>query len=671
MLKNYLKITFRSLWKSKLFVLINILGMGTAIGCCIVAWLNYDFNTNFDSTQDPAGLYRVDIVRETQEGERLYGMSPLPLGPIMAENFGEVEATMRYMPNGGNFKVLDELYAENFTFVDPNFFEVFNFEFIAGNRDALKDKSSVIISEQLAIKYFGEQEAIGQTLTHFADKGPKDYTVAAVFRDMPLNSSFNYVKTITNIENYFDLFEEDRRDDWSRWATLFVRVDDPGRLKVIEQRLDDYVEIQNKARLDFKIKRYELESIEGMAHRASQELVWGHWLSQALPPPAVFVPSVMAVLILLIACFNFTNTSIAISSRRLKEIGLRKVMGGLRTQLVVQFLLENVILCFMALVVGLVVAFFLVPAYSEMWPFLELTLDFYKNGIFFIFLFVVLLFTGLLAGSYPAFYVSSFEPASILKGNQKFGGSGGLTHVLLTLQFGISLIAVILGVVFYQNAEYQNELDYGFNKDGAISLYIDDEDNFRAFKNRIESDPEILTTAGSQHQIDRSYRNDPVKNADKEYDVDIFHVGENFLETMNFTVLEGRSFKKDSETDFAESVLVSEEMVRTFGWEDPIGQKITWMDTVQLYTIGVIKNAYVEGLWSPLEPMMLRYVPEKDYRFLTVKTAPSDLVKVNESLEEHWKEMFPDKMYTGEFLDDEMSEAALVNNKSNCSVFWE
>ena len=398
-----------------------------------------------------------------------------------------------------------------------------------------------------------------------------------------------------------------------------------------------------------------------MAHRAGNEEVWGHWLQQSIPPPAVVVPTIMAILILLIACFNFTNTSIAISSRRLKEIGIRKVMGGMRGQLVAQFLLENVLLCFMGMLVGVAFSLFLVPAYSEMWPFLELKLDFYQNAAFFLFMLGMLLFTGLLAGSYPAFYITSFAPAGILKGIQKLGESGKLAPVLLTTQFSISLIAIILGVAFYQNAIYQDEMDYGFDNKGVITLHMGDEDEYQAFKNQIRNDPRILSLAGSEHQLERSYRNDPIKNADKEFDVDIFHVGENFIETLNFTVLEGRSFIKDSETDYKESVLVSEEMVKTFGWEEPIGQKLTWTDTAQFYVIGVVKNAFVEGLWSQLDPMMLRYVPKKDYEFLTVKTTQADMIAVNDYLKEEWKKMYPDKMYTGEFMDEEMSDSMQVN----------
>ena len=671
MLKNYLKITFRSLWKSKVFVLVNIVGMGLAIACCIVGFLNYDFNVNFDSNQtDIDDIYRIDAERVYQNRKQMYGMSPTPIGAAIRDNIGDVEAVLRYMPSGGNFKLGDELFNENFTFVDPNFFEFFYFDISEGDPDALNGKSNILISKTTAEKYFPDGDPIGQTLTHFTDNGNKDYKVAAVFNDHPLNSSFAGVRIITVIDNFFDLQNEtkeegdpDYENSWSGWVTTFVKVNDENRLKDIEQRLtDNYIEIQNNARLDFKLDKYTLEPFEGMAHRAADDQVWSHWLRSSMPPPAVFVPAIMAILILLIACFNFTNTSMAIASKRLKEIGLRKVMGGLRTQLIFQFLLENIVLCFLSLIAGLLFALYLVPAYSSLWPFLELSMDFSQNFSFYLFLFAVLVFTGLVAGSYPAFYISRFEPASILKGSSKLGGTGKVTSLLLTLQFSISLIAIILGAIFYDNAIYQKELDYGFNKSSAISLYFDDLSDYQVYKNEIVENPEIIMTAGSEYQIDRSYRNDPVINGSKQYDVDILHIGYDFFETMDFKLVDGRGFRKDSKTDMEESVIVSREMVKVFGWDNPLGQKLVWMDTVSLYVVGVMQDAYIDGLWEPITPLMLRYVPEEDYHFLTVKASNDKLIQVNEYLEESWKKIFPDKMYSGDYMDQEMSEAALVNN---------
>lgn len=666
MFKNYLKITLRSLWKSKLFVLINIVGMGIAIACCIVAYLNYNFNLNFDGNQQHVeNVYRVNAERVYQQRKQEYGMSPLPLAPAIESNVGDVDAVTRYMPSGGNFRIGDELFNENFTFVDDNFLDFFTFDLVEGTKEALQSKSNILISEKLVEKYFPNEEPVGKVLTHFTDNGPKDYNVAGVFKNQPLNSSFGGVQTITNIENFFDL--QDNEDgpyetNWSNWVTTFVKVGDASRVRQVEQQLTDkYIEIQNQARLDFKLDKYLLEPFKGMAFRAANDEVWGHWLWSSMPPPAVIAPNVMAVLILLIACFNFTNTSMAIASRRLKEIGLRKVMGGLRKQLIIQFLMENIFLCFLSLLVGIIIAAFLVPAYSSMWEFVEIHLNFSENAGFFIFLLITLLFTGLVAGSYPAFYISKFEPSSILKGSLKYGGTNKITNVLLTLQFSISLMAIVLGVVFYQNAIYQEELDYGFDKNGAVSLYFNELDDYRAYENQIRSNPDVLEVAGSEYQIGRSYRNDPIKSGDKEYDVDILNIGENFIETMDFKLVDGRGFRKDSETDMKESVIVSEGLARVFGWDEPIGKKIVWMDTVQLYVVGVMQDAYIDGLWQPITPLMFRYVPEKDYHFMTVKASSDKLKTVNEYLESEWKTLFPDRMYSGRYMDENMNEAFEVN----------
>jgi len=669
MLKNYLKITFRSLWKSKLFVLINIIGMGLAIACSIVAYLNWDFDHSFDETHtNVESVYRINGERTYQNRPQMYGISPLPLGAAIEGNIGEVDAVLRYMPSGGNFKVGDELFNENFTYVDPNFFDFFTFNITSGDKNALNDPSKILINEQIVEKYFPEEDPIGKVLTQFTDYGNKEFTVAATFANQPDNSSFGGVRIITNIDNYFKLQNQDEdtddvESDWSRWSTTFVKVSDKSRIKQVEDRLSsEFLEIQNNARLDFKLERYALDPFIGMAHRAASDEVWANWTWSSMEPVAVVVPAIMAVLILLIACFNFTNTSMAIASKRLKEIGLRKVMGGLKSQLRVQFIMENIVLCFFSLIVGLLFAFFLVPAYSNLWPGLNLELNFTENFEFYFFLIGLLIFTGLVAGSYPAFYISSFEPARILKGEAKVRGKSKMTSVLLTLQFSISLIAVILGVIFYQNAIYQKELDIGYDNKAAISLYFDDVDEYNSYLNEISGNPDVQMVAGSEFQIDRSYRNDPVVNESEEYDVDILHIGDNFFETMEFELLEGRKFTKDSKNDMDEAVIVSEEMVRVFDWEEPLGQKLVWMDTVNLYVIGVMKDAFIEGLWEPISPLMLRYVPEEDYHFLTVKTNKANLIEMNDYLENKWKVVFPDKMYSGDYLSEEMSSAATVND---------
>jgi hypothetical protein len=663
MFKNYLKITFRSLWKNKVFVLINILGLGAAMACCIVAYLNYNFGASFDKDmQHLTDIYRVDSYRTFQDRNQLYGFSPIPLGKALESNVGEVDDVLRILPTGIDIKVEDEVFYESITYADPNFFSFFTFEMVSGDPDGLKDPRSILISDITSAKFFPDTPAVGQTITQLTANGPVDYEVAGVFKQKPLNSSFGGLRMISHIDNHLKS-QEGLENDWTQWFTLFVRVTNKSSVPVIEERLTkDYTAIQNAARIDFQINSYALEPMIGMPQRAESGEVYGHWLWEAPPAAAINVPAVMALLILLIACFNFTNTSMAIAGKRIKEIGLRKVMGGVRKQLIIQFMLENLVLCLMALIAGLIMAAFLVPAYSAMWPFLDISLDFTGNYDFYLFLTIILLFTGFVAGSYPAFYVSKLEPAAILRRNLRFGGTNFMTHFLLGAQFTISLIAIIMGLIFYDNARYQEEMDYGFSATGTISLYFENPSQYQLFKNVVEQDQRILSYAGSEHHLDRSLRNDPIISGDKEYDVDIFHVGESFFETLNFKLIDGRKFRVNSETDMQESVIVTEEMVRVFGWDEPLGQKVIWMDTVSLYVVGVMKDVYTDGTWAPLSPMMLRYVPEDKYSFMTVQFKADDYIETNEFLKAEWKKLFPDKMYTGLPLDEELSNSAEVNN---------
>jgi putative ABC transport system permease protein len=387
-----------------------------------------------------------------------------------------------------------------------------------------------------------------------------------------------------------------------------------------------------------------------------------NYLNSGAPDAAVVAPTIMAGLLLLLACFNFTNTSIAISSKRLKEIGIRKVMGGMRKELIIQFLGENLVLCFLGLLAGLLIAEWLVPAYDNMWNWLTLELNYFDNAGFLLFLVGLLIMTAIIAGSYPAFYVTSFEPVSILKGKAKFGGTNWFTRFLLGGQFAISLLAIIMGVAFYQNGEFQREYDLGFAKSGVISAWVNNEGGFNTYRDALASNKDIQLIAGTRHHVGNGWYNDPVKFESTVREVDIFDIGDDYLEVMDMTLLEGRKFRKDSDTDRKESVLVSEEFVKAFQWKDgPIGKRIVWMDTVQLYVVGVIKNVYPRALWAPIQPLMVRYAAKDKYQQLVLKTEPKKVAAVNEFMEKKWKEVFPNTLYTGQMIDQNMQESNEIN----------
>jgi putative ABC transport system permease protein len=292
---------------------------------------------------------------------------------------------------------------------------------------------------------------------------------------------------------------------------------------------------------------------------------------------------------------------------------------------------------------------------------MKLTSNYTGNPGFLIFMIITLIFTGLLAGSYPALYISKFQPIAILKGKLKFGGTSFFTRALLTLQFAISLIAIVSSFAFTGNAQYQQDLDLGFDHKGVVFTYVDNGNEFEIYKNALAENPQILSIAGSKNHVFSSTYNDPIKHEGKEIEVDIMDVGDNYLKTTGFHLVAGRDFQKDSETDYKESVIITEKLADKFGWDKPIGKEIIWMDTVRLYVIGVVKDAYTQGLWREMQPMMIRYTPQKNYTHIIASAAPKNIVKVNEFMEKKWKQLFPNRAYHSKYMDDEIADAALVN----------
>lgn len=661
MIRNYLLITWRSMMKNKIFIFINIFGLSVAIACCIVAYFNWEFDSEFDSHHtNAANIYRVSTVREFEGRSTLFGFVPVPLGNVIRQNIPDVDKAVRLSWSFSNFKVNDNLFPAELTYADPELFEVFNFEMTHGSAAAMKDKTRIFLSDEMALKLFGTVDAAGKPLTQVIGTTLKEYVVGGVFKKQVGNSSFN-ASAYTHYDNYFDEATEVDENDWKNRNTLFVLISDPSRVSVVQQQIQTYRENNNKVREDFIIRDFVVEPFIGMARRDSSNDTWTQTRS-AHPAEAVISPIIMAVLVLLIACFNMTNTAIAISSRRLKEIGLRKVMGSMRSQLIVQFLGETVFICAISLFFGLFLGELLLGGWNALWIEMKLTSHYLDDPEFLFFIIVMLVFTALVAGGYPAFYISHFEPISILKGKLKFGGTNYFTRILLALQYSISLAAIIFAIAFYGNSIYQRDFDIGFDQNGVIIAYVANEGEFETYRNSLVENKDIVSVAGSQHSIFSSRYNDPVKHGTKQLEVDIIDVGDDYIKTMGLNLVEGRDFRKDSETDRKESIIVSRKFADSFGWNEPIGKEVIWMDTVRLYVIGVIKDVYTQGLWREMEPLMIRYTSRDKYSHVIVNGPVSKLTEINKFMEQQWKVVFPNRLYNGWYLNAGMAQAMTVND---------
>ncbi|HEY0744318.1 MAG TPA: ABC transporter permease [Chryseosolibacter sp.] len=665
MITNYLLITLRSMMKNKVFIITNVFGMGIALAIAIVTYLAYQYDATFDAVhKNGQSIYRIGSIREFEGKETRFGYAPYAMSEIADKTVSDVDLSSPYLSSQSNFKVDNDLFAADLSYVSPEFFEMFSFDFIAGDGKSLT-RTDVFISETVAVRFFADaKEALGKTITQVYGNELKELKVAAVFREQPMNSSFfkRDGSAFMHADNFQDEFTDVEPDDWRTSSTIFLEVSDPNRVQSVRKQLQEFTANNNRIREDFKIKNFTLDAFSELAHSDRDNNVQA--ITWPAPPVAAIIGSViMSMLILLIACFNLTNTAIAISSSRLKEIGIRKVMGSLRIQLIIQFIGETAVICFVALAVGLALSDFMVEGWNLMTNNNIHLEPYYLNSPGFLFFVVAVLFaTALIAGSYPAFYISKFKPVSILKGKVRFGGTNYFTRTLLGLQFAISLIAIVSSIAFMQNAHYQKNYDLGYEAHGTVVASVSNEQEFETYRNALEQNSDITSIAGAKTGLFSNRMHEPVKHESSQAEVDIIEVGSDYLQTMDVKLLEGRNFIKDSETDFRESVIITSKMARLFRLENPIGKEIIWRDSIKLFVVGVVKDIYTQGLWREMDPLMIRCVKPSEYRQIVVATEPEKISSVNASMAQAWSSIFPNRLYNGYMLGSSLQAVASLNN---------
>ena len=660
MFKNYLLVTFRNLYKNRVFALINILGLGIAISVCIVAYFNHMFGYDFDRWHENFDeIYRVTTYRQMQDREQEYGMVPLPIGINLREDIPAVAKSARLMRSYSPVKVGIENFNRQVSYVDTEFLDIFTFTLISGNRESIENPNYVMVSREMAEVLYGKEGAIGKPLSIFNDNNEEfTYTIGAVYENLPLNSSLR-IDVLTNIENFLTMWNMDETNWKSFSRVLFIQVPDPSALGVVKEGLKRYIPVQNEVNESFLVKGFNLVPMKDVKNNSRE--TWNSGLVSGLHPAAVVAPLVMAITILLIACFNFANTAIASAGKRLMEIGTRKVVGAERRQLLTQFLIENYIICFLALMVGIVGAYFLVPAYSSMWEYMTLILSFTQYWSFWVFLVLLLIVAGFLAGAYPALYISSFRPLSIFQSRTRLGKGGPLAKILLGFQFSISVLSIVSGIIFTMNAKYQETVDMGYARKELIVVPILSQ-NFQSYYETVIKNPLILSAAGTQEHIGFGSYRKSIKDEQTELEVNIMDVGPDYLETMGLTVLEGRIFSRErAEADRVNSVVINQMMVEAFGWENPIDKQVYQDDTIPYTVIGVVKDFFINGMWLKIEPTLIKLPPGDVFYTLAVRADAGDLPEVLAYLRETWKTLYPNYPFTGRYQEDTLEEEKSIN----------
>ncbi|MFC2151509.1 ABC transporter permease [Bacteroidota bacterium] len=661
MFKNFLIISLRYLGKNFLFVGINILGLAVALALCITAYLNSKYDSDWDKTNENIeDIYKINITREIQDRHQEYGISPTALAPLLKQDLSGVEEICRYISDRTPVKYDDKIFSKRVGYADPNFYDIFTIDLVKGNKNALKEQGNILVSESIAEVYYGKEDPIGKVISVFNNKDEETtYIIAGVFKNSPLNSSFRH-ELITQFDNYINMWEveEEKWDDWI--AATFLLIRDHENIPQINEQLKKYIPIQNAAREDFMITSLFVKSLK---EAADDRDVWGTWLWTSFHPAAVATPPIMAIFILIIAAFNFMNSSISFAGKRLKEIGLRKVFGGLRKHIIYQFLGENLVISFIAIIFGIFLSGFLVPEYSRMWEYMNLEFSFKNNPTLISFIFILWIFTALLAGAYPAFYISKFNPVKIFKDNLKLKNKNGLSRFLLGFQFFTSVLALVMGVMFAQNAVFQDNIDLGYNKDNLIILGMHNNKDYKPFEQVVKANPKIESYAGTNYHIGYGDYNRSIKYLEQKIETNIMHIGHEYLETMEVDIVYGRGYNLEEQGgDIAKNnVVVNEKFIKDFGFDNPIGKTVYVDDTLALHIIGVSNDVYLYGLWAPVQPLIYRLASEEEYGRIVIRTSEENLNEVNETLRTEWAELIPNYPYEGQFQEELLAEAKQVN----------
>lgn len=661
MLRNFFKITFRNFLKNKSYVLINLVGLGLSLACCIVGYLNYKFAADYDLYHvNHERIYKIQVNKSVQERDVPYGITPMPLGANIEGTISGVSHYSRYISPGLVLKKELKVFDRTIAFADNDFFDMFTFPLKYGEKEAFLDKSNIILTAKTAEAYFGEIDPTGEIISIITEEGKEiPMTVGGVLEDIPDNSTL-WFQAISHFDNYVKVREIDP-NDWRRFvAATFVMTENyqyPTQLETVLNK--EYIEVSNQANSNFKIGSYEVISLPDLSGTA--EGTYAYWHNSPPPPPAVSVPMIMAVLMLLIACFNFTNTSIAISSKRLKEIGIRKVMGSGRRQLILQFMGENLMLSFLSMLVALGIASVLVPAYSAMWDFINLELDLRTQPEIFIFLGVLLIFTSVIAGAYPSLYISGFQPVSILRGSLSLGGTNWFSKILLGTQYMLTIVALISALSFSNNAKYQNNYDIGFQKENILGIRVENQSEYEKYSNLVAQMPEIDQMTGTTNHIGWWTYGRTLKSGDQEIEAEMMNFSLGYMDLMNLQLVDGRYFQEDLyEYDLKNSILLNETMVRTLGWDEPIGKVMKMNDTTSFTVIGVLEDFYMWGFFDPVEPFAFRLADKEKMNFLVAKSQLSS-VEFKNKMEAKWYEIAPNTPFNSEFMDESLAETDLVN----------
>lgn len=690
MIKHYFKIALRSLGRQKVLSFINISGLSIGLACFILFLLYAVNEFNFDRFhKNASNIYRVYRWTEAIKGRDAEGdaYQPSPLGPAMKQDLPEVVNYARLRDGWGhNFvKIDDKVMSIRLSSADPQFFSIFNFPFLYGRpEDALKNLTDIVMTKKKAKELFGTDNVLGRTMDIKIVDDFVPFTISGVTDDIPANSSITF-----DVMGNFAYWETIRYgkggvNNWHRSSYLtYVELRPGSGLTSDKKKLENFRRKYYPDE-DAEIKkigwtgkerpiRYELQPLRAVH---TDMKVWGGSV-ESVNPKTIWILVGIAAGLLLIACINFTTLAIGRSARRAKEVGLRKVIGGEKKQLIFQFLSESILLAMISALFGLLLAKSLLPWFNQLSG-RELRFSFTYYPELGWMIVALTLLVGILAGSYPALILSGFKPVEALKSKIKVGGSNLFTKSLVTLQFAISAGLIIATLIILQQKSYMSTKNPGFNKENIVMIDAEQTDSKKIYpliKQELSTNASILGVAYSEVGLGDgmgwSRSGFEYKGAHK--DVYEYFIDPDYIPVMDMRIIAGRNFDPKISADTVTSVVVNEELVKNFGWtnETAVGQPLTgYMESKTPVIIGVVKNFHFRPLSEKIEPQMFHqftdYIP---YRFF-VRIKPGNPAPALAAIQKAWKHAEPVIPFRYDFLDVSLNNFYKSEQRWSNIVGW-
>ncbi len=645
MLKNFLRTAARNLLKNPLSSFINVFGLALAIGVCMVAYAYLSMEFGMEEQHAKRDKVFMLLSEVDRDGEAdWYGISPAPIGPKLRADFPQIANTTRIRDRGVVVKRDANVFQESVRMVDPSYLHMFDFDMTAGSRESLQQINSVVLNQRMAEKYFGKNNAMGETIQMRFPGGEKALLTVTGIAQITTFSTCLEFDFLANY-NLLDQVEPDfKTTDWSEnISATFVELDNIGDLDFITKNMDNYRGPVNSAQPDWQIQSFDFESLATIYER-SNDIRWD--ISSESDNEGRVIMSVIGLMMLILACVNYLNIAVASATKRLKEIGVRKVVGASRWMLVAQFITENLLLSGIALVTGIILAKTLfLPGLSDLFA-VEFRMDVF-NLQFFIYLIGMLLTTALASGAYPALYISKFQAVSIFRGRLRFGKNNLLTKIFLTIQFVLAIITVVCGITFTMNTQWQYERPWGYEKDESIYVQVPDDASFETFRNELAEDSRIKSVTGGTNHLGAYLASSILEFPDRKVETYKLDVEANYIETMGIQVIQGRALRSGYESD-KQAVLINETFASNMGWEEPLGKTFRY-DSASYTVAGVMKDFHYYSFWSFIRPVFLRVVDE-NYNYLVARVAdPKQLIATFEHIENTWATTFPELPFRGDY----------------------